>query len=205
MRIKLFVKKFPGANLLYIIFSTILEDIRSGRLRTLLFVGLGNFLPDLLIFGYIRPFLWKLAGSKIASPFSSIIRKNCYIEVGRNLVAGRGIQINRNVYFNNHGSIILGNHVRISEGCKLVTDSHKGQTGSEDINKNIVVGNNCLLYVGAILTPGSQMYDGSILTAGSVLHGSATTNTVYWGNPARKLMTQDNVENEGSNSDIRSF
>jgi hypothetical protein len=56
-----------------------LDDIRTGRFRGIIFVGLANLLPDFLALGFLRPYLWSLAGAQISDCSSVFIRSNVFV------------------------------------------------------------------------------------------------------------------------------
>ena len=55
--------------------------------------------------------------------------------------------------------------------------------------RKTVIGNNVFIGWGATILGGSHIGDNVIIGANSVVSGNADSNSVYAGNPARKLMT----------------
>ena len=189
MNVQSYVKRVPGTKLLFALSSLFYADVRSGRLRTLIFIFLGNVLPDLLIFAHIRPFLWRLAGAKIVRPFSCAIRKGAFIEYAWQLRAGSHFQVGRDTYFCAHAPITVGNNVTLSIDCKILTMHHEGLHHEVDIFKPITIADGVIIYAGAILLPGSIINTGTIVSAGAVFRGESEANAIYSGNPAKIVNT----------------
>lgn len=92
----------------------------------------------------------------------------------------------------------IGNHVRITRGVTILTHDY-----SWSVLKNapdtcgsifgaqspVTIGNNIFIGMNAIITRGVTIGDNVIIGAGSVVTKDCESNSVYGGNPARKIMT----------------
>jgi maltose O-acetyltransferase len=150
-----------------------------------LFIGLGNLLPDLLAFSILRSILWRMSGAKLSDYSTTIIRAGAFTEYPTNLVAGRNFQINRNSYLDTNGRISIGDHVTISFNCNVLTISHSGLYHEEDVVQPVIIKSYCLIYANCTILPGSVLEEGVVLAAGSVLKGTTEPWSIYAGVPAR--------------------
>lgn len=94
----------------------------------------------------------------------------------------------------------IGNHVRITHGVIILThdyswsvlknyDSSKGAViGAQS---KVSIGNNVFIGMNTIITRGVTIHDNVIIGAGSVVTKDCEPNSVYAGNPAKKIMTLD--------------
>lgn len=147
-------------------------------------VGLSNCLPDLLAFGFLRPYFWKLAGVRFEDCSTVCIRKNVFLEYPRNVHIGTHFQINRDSYLQSNGQITIGNFVTISVGCKILTSSHRGNNHQIDVIRSTELKNHCIIYANSIIMPGTIVGEYVIVSSGSVLSGSTEAKGIYAGNPA---------------------
>jgi putative colanic acid biosynthesis acetyltransferase WcaF len=168
------------------------QDLKLGRARGVLLIGIGNLLPDLLSFSYVRSFIWMLAGVRMSEYSSTTIRAGVFTEYPRNLRLGKNCHINRNTYLDTNGPISIGDYVSISLNCQLLTISHEGIKHEVDEIGGIIIKNFCSVYAGSIILPGAILEEGVILSAHSVLGGDTEPWSVYSGNPA-KLIRRRNM------------
>lgn len=94
----------------------------------------------------------------------------------------------------------IGDRVRITEGVKILTHDYSWSVlkcmDNEDIRPGqilgaqsaVVIGSNVFIGVNAVITRGVTIGDNVIIGAGSVVTRDCETNSVYAGNPARKIM-----------------
>ena len=77
--------------------------------------------------------------------------------------------------------------VKIGKGVKIFRPFH---TNIDAQNPHLLtIGNNVFIGGGATILGGSHIGDNVIIGANSVVSGNVDSNSVYAGNPARKLMT----------------
>ena len=94
--------------------------------------------------------------------------------------------------------LTIGDHVRITHGVIILTHDYawfvlKQIPESEGrilgAQSPVTIGNNVFIGMNAIITRGVTVGDNVIIGAGSVVTGDCEPNSVYAGNPARKIMT----------------
>ncbi len=184
---------YRAVRVVYAFVSFIVSDFKSGRLRGVLLIGLGNLLPDLLSCAVIRPILWRLAGVKFADYTSTIIRAGVFTEYPSNLVVGQNFQINRNSYLDTNDKIVIGDYVTISLNCSVLTVSHSGLHHEIDVFAPVVIKDHCLIYANCTILPGAVLEEGVVLAAGSVLKGNTQPWSVYAGVPAKLIKARGPV------------
>lgn len=118
-----------------------------------------------------------------------------------------GVQIGENVrfYAPSHTMVdiscpwllTIGNGVSITHGVIILTHDYSWSVlkrldeGGEILGAQspVKIGNNVFIGMNAIITRGVTIGDNVVIGAGSVVTGNCESNSVYAGNPARKLMT----------------
>lgn len=91
--------------------------------------------------------------------------------------------------------ITIGNHVRITEGVKILTHDYswsviKGINGAIlGASGKVEIGNNVFIGMGAIVCRGVKIGDNVIIGAGSLVTKDCDSNYVYAGNPAKQIMS----------------
>ena len=89
----------------------------------------------------------------------------------------------------------IGSHCQITSGVRILTHDYswsviKKLTGEILGNqKRVQIGNNCFIGVNTIILCGTTIGDNVIIGAGSVCSGLLESNSVYAGNPVRKIMS----------------
>ncbi len=95
----------------------------------------------------------------------------------------------------------IGNHVRITEGVKILTHDYSWSVlkcySSENISSGeilgaqsaVEIGNNVFIGMNAIITRGVTIGDNVIIGAGSVVAKNCDSNSVYAGVPAKRIMS----------------
>ena len=97
--------------------------------------------------------------------------------------------------------LTIGNHVRITEGVIILTHDYSWSVlkrlEAEDVvpgrilgaQSPVEIGNNVFIGMNTIITRGVKIGDNVIIGAGSVVTKDCDSDSVYAGNPAKKLMT----------------
>ena len=94
--------------------------------------------------------------------------------------------------------LTIGDHVRITQGVIILTHdyswfvlkNHPESTGSIlGAQSPVTIGNNVFIGMNAIITRGVTIGDNVVIGAGSVVTKDCEPDSVYAGNPARKIMT----------------
>jgi acetyltransferase-like isoleucine patch superfamily enzyme len=171
----------------------IYKDIQMGRFRGVVFVGLGNLLPDFLGFCVLRSICWRLAGVQLADYSTTTIRAGVFTEYPSNLVIGSHFHVNRNSYLGTNGPITIGSHVTISLNCSILTISHAGANHEVDVVAPVIIKSHCLIYANCTVLPGTVLEEGVVLAAGSVVRGGTKPWSVYAGVPAQWMKFRDDV------------
>lgn len=91
--------------------------------------------------------------------------------------------------------ITIGNHVRITEGVKILTHDYawsvlKTQYGAIlGASGPVKIGNNVFIGMNTIITRNVEIGNNVIIGAGSVVTSSCDNDSVYAGVPAKRLMS----------------
>lgn len=108
---------------------------------------------------------------RFIAPNRTFVDDKClsYIEIGNNCLITGGVSIlahdwSVHVIANKYGKMLPG-------------------------QRRTVIGNNVFIGLNSIILSGSHIGDNVIIGAGSVVSGIVESDTVYAGNPARKIMT----------------
>lgn len=90
--------------------------------------------------------------------------------------------------------INIGNHVEITNGCRLITHDgsvwlmrEKKEYCNLDHFGPIKIGNNVFIGANSIILPGTVIGDNYIIGAGSVVKGHLDSDSVYAGVPVKKI------------------
>lgn len=104
--------------------------------------------------------------------------------------------------------ITIGNHVRITEGVKILTHDFSwavykimsgGILGSSG---RVKIGNNVFIGMNSIITCNVKIEDNVIIGAGSVVTKDCEANSVYAGVPAKKIMEIEDFFEKRKNNQI---
>ncbi len=94
----------------------------------------------------------------------------------------------------------IGNHVSVTHGVIILTHdaswavlkNHPDYSGSiYGSQAKVSIGNNVFIGMNAIITSGVTIGDNVIIGAGSVVTRDCESNSVYAGNPAKRIMSID--------------
>lgn len=111
------------------------------------------------------------------------------------LVIGDNCEIYRDVSFGSEPYLIkIGDHVRITRGCKLIT--HDGgiwvlrkikNTSDIDLFGRITIGNNVHIGVNSVIMPGITIGNDCIIGCGAVVTKDVPSGEIWGGVPAKKI------------------
>lgn len=97
--------------------------------------------------------------------------------------------------------ITIGNHVRITQGVVILTHDYAWSVlklyKSSDIDEGVIlgasgpvcIGDNVFIGMNTIITRNVKIGDNVVIGAGSVVTKDCASNSVYAGNPARRIMS----------------
>lgn len=119
--------------------------------------------------------------------------KKVGVDVGENIVLFR--PFNTTIDVSGPHMLTIGSHVMITGPVTILTHDYSWSvikrkygdiTGKQ---RKTVIGNNTFIGWGTTILPGTQMGDNVIIGAGSVVSGIVQGDSVYAGNPARRIMS----------------
>ena len=105
-------------------------------------------------------------------------------------VIGDDCKIQGSVYISD--KTIIGNNVFIGPGSVITNDKYPPSGGDWSpvfVENDVVIGGNCTIIAGVILS------QGCVIGAGSVVTKNIPSNEVWAGNPATFMMSRDEYEN----------
>lgn len=90
------------------------------------------------------------------------------------------------------GRIVAGDNLLLGPGVMMTAASYRFRDGSpvtrQAMNEaDIVIGDDVWIGANAIVLPGARIGDGVIVAAGAVVRGDVPAQSVFAGNPARKI------------------
>lgn len=97
--------------------------------------------------------------------------------------------------------LTIGDHVRITEGVKVLTHDYSWSVlksctdervcpgGVLGAQSPVKIGNNVFIGMNAVITRGVTIGDNVVIGAGSVVTRDCPSGGIYAGNPARQIMT----------------
>lgn len=119
---------------------------------------------------------------------------------------GKGVRIfrpfNTNIDIQNPNLLVIGDYVQMTGPVTILTHDYswsvlKRKYGYIYGNQQLTsIGNNVFIGWGATILGGSQIGNNVIIGANSVVTGRIESNSVYAGNPARKIMTLEQFRNK---------
>ncbi|WP_209548119.1 acyltransferase [Exiguobacterium sp. s128] len=106
--------------------------------------------------------------------------------------------------YDERGVITLGERCYIGMNVNFCTISHELGDSSQRAGKNtyepITVGNGTWIGANSIILPGVEIAEGCVIAAGSVVTKDCEANSLYAGNPARKIKDLPHPNLKVSNS-----
>lgn len=123
--------------------------------------------------------------------------KQVFIEAGFHCDYGDKIYLGDRVYFNINCTLLDGGNIYIGDDCligpnvQIITINHdlspEKRLNKTNYAKDITIGKNVWIGAGCIILPGVKIADGSVIGAASLVSRDVEANSLYLGNPARKL------------------
>ncbi|MDX4069035.1 acyltransferase [Aliarcobacter skirrowii] len=112
------------------------------------------------------------------------IKNGLHFDNAKSLQFGKGMFINKNVFFEGSGNVSIGDSVQIGPNVQFLTTNHKDRT--KDEVDDIKIGNNVWIGAGCIILPGSEIGDNINIAAGSIVKGKILDGNLWAGSPAVK-------------------
>lgn len=149
------------------------------------------------VFFHVIKFFLKLLDGRLPRLYMRFY--NALLKVMGVKMSGPPRYISTSVRFDDFDKISLGYRTVISEKVILLTHDYSvttglialGKTPETDIAiiKDIVIGDNVFIGMGAIIMPGTIINDNVIIGAGSVVRGTIPEDSIVIGNPSKVIGT----------------
>ena len=144
------------------------------------------FKSSLVPFYRPKVFLLRAFGAKVGRNIS--IKPHVNIKYPWFLEIGNHVWIGESVWIDNLSTVVIGDHVCLSQGCLLLSGNHDYTKSSFDlIVKTITLEAGVWIGARAMVCGGVVCRTHSVLSAGSVATSDLESMTIYQGNPATKL------------------
>lgn len=153
-------------------------------------------------------FLWDILDKlpisvvcNFAIPFRQIIAKKLFKRCGKNFVAeenvrfniadnieiGDDVFLNRGVFLDSKGGIVLGNSVVLTEGVFIFTHNHSEEDHVIRSYNQVVIKDYAKVYSNSIILPGVTIGEQAIIASGSIVNKDVESNQLVGGIPAKPL------------------
>ena len=134
----------------------------------------------------IKIALLRAFGAKIGNRL--VIKNNVSIKFPWKLIIGDNVWLGEGCWLDNLDQISIGNNVCISQGALLITGNHDyTKTNFPYRNAPIIIEDGAWVGAKAIVAPGVTIKENSVLTIGCVATHDTEANSIYQGNPAKKI------------------
>lgn len=114
-----------------------------------------------------------------------------YCDYGNKITLGDRVFININCTILDGGKVTIGDDCLIGPNVQFLTVGHDTNPALRLVKHNyaddITLGKNVWLGAGTIVLAGVSIGDNSVVGAGSVVCKNVDSNSVYAGNPAKKI------------------
>ena len=122
------------------------------------------------VFG--RPEGGYFTGSKFSMGENSYVNRRCLVDCA-------------------HEAVEIGNNVGIAYNVSIYTTNHNMQNPNKRtgdvIGQPVKINDGAWIGANAVICPGVTIGKGCVIAAGSVVTHSCEDNSIYGGNPARKI------------------
>lgn len=155
-------------------------------LYELVYLFMNSFVAHIPIW-IVRKSFYILFGMKIDRGsrilMGTVVTKPWKISIGKNSI------VNEKCHLQSGEKIIIGDNVTIAAYSKIITGSH--DLNADDfhyIESPVTIEDNVAVFTDSIVLPGAYLEKGSAFAAKSVIKkGVYKSNTIYAGNPAKKI------------------
>lgn len=130
--------------------------------------------------------LLRLFGAKLGK--GVVLKQYINIKYPWLLTIGNYSWIGENVWIDNLRTVVVGNHVCISQGALLICGNHDyTKPAFDSMITEIILEDGVWICAEALVAGGAVCKSHSVLLAGSVTAGTLDANGIYRGNPAVKI------------------
>lgn len=134
----------------------------------------------------LKCWLLRQFGAKIGKRV--VIKPSVNIKYPWFLSVASDVWIGEKVWIDSLASIIIGNHVCISQGALLLTGNHDYKKSTFDLKLSpIIVEDGVWIGANAVVCPGVTCRSHAVLTVASVATRDLDAFSIYQGNPAKKV------------------
>lgn len=119
------------------------------------------------------------------------IEQGFHCDYGDKISLGDRVYLNINCTLLDGGIISIGNDCLIGPNVQILTINHplspKERLEKTNYADDVYIGKNAWLGAGVIVLPGVSIGDGAVIGAASLVSRNVEANSLYLGNPARKV------------------
>ena len=116
-----------------------------------------------------------------------IAEENVRFNFGQNLEVGNDVFVNRGVYLDAKGGIVLGDFVALTEGVEIYTHAHSESDHGKRSYSGVVIKNFAKIYAHAMILPGVTVGEQAIVAAKSLVSKDVEPSMVVAGIPAKVI------------------
>lgn len=150
--------------------------------------------PMCLIANFAIPFRRILAGKLFKSCGKNFIaEENVRFNIPENIEIGDNVFLNRGVFMDSKGGVIIGNSVVITEGVTIFTHSHTEDDHELRTYAPVIIGDYAKVYSNSTILPGTVVGKQAIVGACSLVNGKIEENTLVAGVPAKQIRERKNL------------
>jgi len=114
-----------------------------------------------------------------------IAEENVRFNFGQNIEVGDDVFINRGVYLDAKGGIVLGNFVALAEGAEIYTHNHSESDNTKKEYSRVVIKDFAMIAAHAMILPGVTVNEQAIVAAKALVTKDVEPNMVVAGIPAK--------------------
>ena len=134
----------------------------------------------------VKVFILKVFGAKIGKGVN--IKPKVNIKYPWKLEIGAYSWIGEKVWIDNLEQVTIGQNCCLSQGAMLLCGNHDFKKSTFDlIVKPIVLKDGSWVGARAVVCPGVTMQENAVLSVGSIATSPLEPNSIYQGNPAKKI------------------
>lgn len=146
-------------------------------------------LPRYPFFNNVKSLLLKLMGAKIGR--RPIFYPGVWINTGRNLVVGDDVNFAKGVLITTDGGVEIGDRALLGYGVHIISSNHaippigEPYPVSGKVYKRVIIEKDVWVGDGCIILPGVHIGVGALISAGSIVTHDVPDNAIVAGVPAK--------------------